>query len=76
MCKPDRNAVHGSRHVLAAKGIEPKEFEWRDGFWSTPGTGCGTKWSMMAVLGWRYVGPAQESARTAEAAEAGETEGT
>jgi hypothetical protein len=57
MCKPPKDAARGSVHVLAGKGVGEKEFEWRDGFWSTPGTGYGTKWSMMAVLGWRYVKP-------------------
>lgn len=63
-CKPNDGTKPGTFHVLRDRDSGKQEmFEWTGSSWSTPGTGWGTKWSLMDALGWRYVGPAPAAAR-------------
>lgn len=57
-CKPSAGTKPGTLHTLQDRVSRKQEvFEWTGKSWSTPGTGWGTKWSLMDALGWRYVGP-------------------
>lgn len=58
-CKPKEGTKPGTLHTLRDRVSGKQDtFEWTGKSWSTPGTGWGTKWSLMDALGWRYVGPA------------------
>jgi hypothetical protein len=56
-CRPSAGAQPGTLHTLRDRISGKQEvFEWTGRSWSTPGTGWGTKASLMDALGWRYVG--------------------
>ena len=66
MTKPKDEANPGTLHTLHNRhsGREVV-FEWDGEAWSTPGTGWSTRPSGMRTLGWRYVGPKNDSKQEA-----------
>jgi hypothetical protein len=60
MCKPDKNAKHGSLHILERQGKQ-QELLWFNAGWAHVGGNCTTIPEVMKQYGWKYISPSPNS---------------